>query len=224
MPPKGKQTKSTNKPTTKTKRKTAANTKATLKRSSSTSQGKASGARKPSTQIKAASTPKTKKPVQPGPRTVSTRELQVGDRAPAFSLPDDTGNIVNSSELRGKKVVLYFYPKDDTPGCTTEACSFRDGIQELRKSGAVVFGVSGDSVSSHRKFSEKFQLNFPLLSDESKAMIQAYGVWKEKSLYGRKYMGIERTTVVINEDGTIRKIFPKVKVNGHFGEVIQTLG
>ncbi|MDH4193394.1 MAG: thioredoxin-dependent thiol peroxidase [Nitrospirota bacterium] len=152
------------------------------------------------------------------------RDLQVGDYAPAFSLPDDTGKIVNSSELRGKKVVVYFYPKDDTPGCTKEACSFRDGIQELREKGAVVFGVSADSVSSHRKFSEKYQLNFPLLSDESKAMIQAYGVWKEKSLYGRKYMGIERTTVVINENGTIRKIFPKVKVNEHFTEVLQALG
>lgn len=225
MPPKGKQAKSTSKSTVKTKQKTVANKKATLKRSSSNRQIKASGSRKsPTKKNKAASTPNTKKPVPPTPRTISTRELQVGDRAPAFSLPDDTGNIVNSSELRGKKVIVYFYPKNDTPGCTTEACSFRDGIQELRKSGAVVFGVSADSVTSHRKFSEKFQLNFPLLSDESKAMIQAYGVWKEKSLYGRKYMGIERTTVVINEDGTIRKIFPKVKVNEHFTEVLQALG
>ncbi|MDH3504959.1 MAG: thioredoxin-dependent thiol peroxidase [Nitrospirota bacterium] len=207
----------------KSKPKAAAKKKATPKRSLSNSPGVALGSRKPSTKIKTASTPKTKKPAQLSPRTVSTRELQVGNPAPAFSLPDDTGNIVNSSELRGKKVVVYFYPKDDTPGCTTEACSFRDGIQELRKSGAVVFGVSADSVSSHRKFSDKFQLNFSLLSDESKAMIQAYGVWKEKSLYGRKYMGIERTTVVINEDGTIRKIFPKVKVNGHFTEVLQAL-
>lgn len=205
------------------KPKVAAKKKATPKRSSSKSQGVASGSRKPSTKIKTASTSKAKKPAQASPRKVATRELQVGDYAPAFSLPDDTGNIVNSSGLRGKKVVVYFYPKDDTPGCTTEACSFRDGIQELRKSGAVVFGVSGDSVSSHRKFSDKFQLNFPLLSDESKSMIQAFGVWKEKSMYGRKYMGIERTTVVINEDGTIRNIFPKVKVNGHFTEVLQAL-
>ncbi|GJL68471.1 MAG: hypothetical protein NPIRA06_11060 [Nitrospirales bacterium] len=205
------------------KPKVAAKKKATPKRASSTVQGVASGSRKPSTKIKTASTPKSKKPAQVSPRIVSSRELQVGDPAPAFSLPDDTGNIVNSSELRGKKVVVYFYPKDDTPGCTTEACSFRDGIQELRKSGAVVFGVSADSVSSHRKFSDKFQLNFPLLSDESKAMIQAYGVWKEKSMYGRKYMGIERTTVVIDEDGTIRNIFPKVKVNGHFSEVLEAL-
>ncbi|WP_342347847.1 thioredoxin-dependent thiol peroxidase [uncultured Nitrospira sp.] len=206
-----------------TKPKVAAKKKATPKRSSSTGQGVASGSRKTSTTVKRASPPKTKKPALLSPLIVSTSELQVGDPAPAFSLPDDTGNIVNSSELRGKKVVVYFYPKDDTPGCTTEACSFRDGIQELRKSGAVVFGVSGDSVSSHRKFSDKFQLNFPLLSDESKAMIQAFGVWKEKSMYGRKYMGIERTTVVINEDGTIRNIFPKVKVNGHFSEVLEAL-
>ena len=204
------------------KPKVAAKKKAAPKRSPSKSQG-LSGSRNPSTKIKTASTPKTKKPAQQSPRPAATSELQVGDPAPAFSLPDDTGRIVNSSELRGKKVVVYFYPKDDTPGCTTEACSFRDGIQELRKSGAIVFGVSADSVSSHRKFSDKFQLNFPLLSDESKAMIQAYGVWKEKSLYGRKYMGIERTTVVINEDGTIRNIFPKVKVNGHFTEVLQAL-
>lgn len=205
------------------KPKVVAKKKAAPKRSSSKSQGLASGSRNSSTKSKTASTPKTKKPAQQSPRTVATPELQVGDPAPAFSLPDDTGHIVHSSELRGKKVVVYFYPKDDTPGCTTEACSFRDGIQELRKSGAVVFGVSADSVSSHRKFSDKFQLNFPLLSDESKAMIQAYGVWKEKSMYGRKYMGIERTTVVINEDGTIRNVFPKVKVNGHFTEVLQAL-
>jgi len=215
--------------TSKPKPKAAEKKKATLKRSLAKSQGVASESRKPS-KTKPASSPKTvspqktKKPPQSSPRTVSIRELQVGDRAPAFSLPDDTGNIVNSSELRGKKVVVYFYPKDDTPGCTTEACSFRDGMQELKKKGVVVFGVSADSVSSHRKFSDKFQLNFSLLSDESKAMIQAYGVWKEKALYGRKYMGIERTTVVINEDGTIRKIFPKVKVNGHFTEVLQALG
>lgn len=212
-----------NKGPLQSKPKVAAKKKATPKRSSSTGQGVASGSRKPSPKIKTASTPKTNPPPQLNPRIVSTRELHVGDPAPAFSLPDDSGNIVNSSELRGKKVVVYFYPKDDTPGCTTEACSFRDGIQELKKSGAVVFGVSADSVSSHRKFSDKFQLNFSLLSDESKSMIQAFGVWKEKSMYGRKYMGIERTTMVINEDGTIGKIFPKVKVNGHFSEVLEAL-
>ena len=222
MPSKAKRAQPKNKVPLKSKLKAAAKMKATPKRSSSTRQEVGSGSR---AQGKTKSVPpkKKKKLSQPGTLTVSTRELQVGDFAPPFSLPDDTGKIVNSSELRGKKIVVYFYPKDDTPGCTTEACSFRDGIQELRKLGAMVFGVSADSVSSHRKFSEKFQLNFPLLSDESKAMIQAYGVWKEKSLYGRKYMGIERTTVVINEDGTIRKIFPKVKVNSHFSEVVQSL-
>lgn len=154
----------------------------------------------------------------------SILSLYAGDPAPDFSLPDETGKLVSLSAFRGKKVVLYFYPKDDTPGCTTEACSFRDTHQNLKKKGAVVFGVSADSVSSHRKFSEKFQLNFPLLSDESKTMIQAYGVWKEKTLYGRKFMGIERTTVVISEDGTIKRVFPKVKVNGHIAEVLQALG
>jgi len=153
-----------------------------------------------------------------------TGGLKVGSRAPAFSLPNEKGQVVKLSELRGKKVVLFFYPKDNTPGCTQEACSFRDGLQAIRKKGAVVLGVSADSVASHQKFSQKFDFNFPLLSDESKAMIQAYGVWKEKSMYGRKYMGIERTTVLIDKDGTIRQVFPKVKVNGHFEEVLEALG
>lgn len=229
MPSKAKRVQSSTKAPSQSKLKKASEKKATPKkkatpgRSLSKKQSVASKSRVKAT-TKSASPNIMKKPSQAGSQTSSTRELKVGDRAPAFSLPDHTGKIVNSSELRGKKVIVYFYPKDDTPGCTTEACSFRDGLQELRKNGAVVFGVSADSVSSHRKFSEKFQLNFPLLSDESKSMIQAYGVWKEKALYGRKYMGIERTTVVINEDGTIRTIFPKVKVNGHFDEVLQSLG
>ena len=150
--------------------------------------------------------------------------LKVGNRAPAFSLPNEKGRMVKLSELHGKKVVLFFYPKDDTPGCTKEACSFRDGLPDMRKKGAVVFGVSADSVESHQKFSKKFELNFPLLSDESRATIQAYGVWKEKSMYGRKYMGIERTTVLIAKDGTINHVFPKVKVDGHFAEVLEALG
>ncbi len=150
--------------------------------------------------------------------------LKVGDCAPAFSLPNEQGKAVTLSEFRGKKIVLFFYPKDNTPGCTQEACSFRDGLQAIRKKGAVVFGVSADSVASHHKFSKKFDLNFPLLSDESKAMIQAYGVWKEKSMYGRKYMGIERTTVLIAKDGIISHLFSKVKVNGHYEEVLEALG
>ena len=149
--------------------------------------------------------------------------LKIGSRAPAFSLPNEKGQLVKLSELKGKQVVLFFYPKDDTPGCTKEACSFRDGLQAIRKKGAVVFGVSADSVDSHQRFSKKFSLNFPLLSDESKATIQAYGVWKEKSMYGRKYMGIERTTVLIDKDGTIMRVFPKVKVDGHYAEVLDAL-
>ena len=156
--------------------------------------------------------------------TVVAGGLKVGNRAPAFSLPNEKGRMVKLSELQGKKVVLFFYPKDDTPGCTKEACSFRDGLPDMRKKGAVVFGVSADSVESHQKFSKKFELNFPLLSDESKTTIQAYGVWKEKSMYGRKYMGIERTTVLIAKDGTINHVFPKVKVDGHFAEVLEALG
>jgi thioredoxin-dependent peroxiredoxin len=222
MPPKSTRTQPA-KPNTVKSKKPSATPKATSGRSSSKNQELALNTRG-HRKTQSASPQKTKNPSQPGQPTISTRELQVGDPAPPFSLPDDTGHMVTLSELHGKKVVVYFYPKDDTPGCTTEACSFRDGMQELRKSGAVVVGVSADSVSSHRKFSEKFHLNFPLLSDESKAVIQAYGVWKEKSLYGRKFMGIERTTVLINEDGTIRRVFSKVKVNGHFSEVLQALG
>jgi len=150
--------------------------------------------------------------------------LKIGSRAPAFSLPNEKGQVVKLSELKGKKVVVFFYPKDDTPGCTKEACSFRDGLQAIRKKGAVVLGVSADSVASHQRFSQKFDFNFPLLSDESKAMIQAYGVWKEKSMYGRRYMGIERTTVLIAKDGTISHVFPKVKVEGHYEEVLEALG
>lgn len=150
--------------------------------------------------------------------------LKVGSRAPAFSLPNEKGQVVKLSELKGKKIVLFFYPKDDTSGCTKEACSFRDGLQAIRKKGAVVLGVSADSVASHHKFSQKYDFNFPLLSDESKAMIQAYRVWKEKSMYGRKYMGIERTTVLIAKDGTITHVFPKVKVDGHYEEVLEALG
>ncbi len=176
---------------------------------------------KGSTTVKAAKR-STSKPKEQGSNVTST-VLTVGKRAPSFSLPDDQGQIVKLSSLKGKKVVLFFYPKDNTPGCTQEACSFRDGLAQIRKQGAVVYGVSGDSVASHKKFSEKFQFNFPLLSDESKEMLQQYGVWKEKSLYGRKFMGIERTTVLLDEKGVITHIFPKVKVNGHYEEVLDAL-
>lgn len=149
--------------------------------------------------------------------------LNQGDKAPDFLLKNDDEEPVKLSDYKGKKVVLYFYPKDDTPGCTVEACSFRDGSSEIRKKGAAIFGVSTDSVESHKKFKEKFHLNFPLLSDADKKVVNAYGVWKEKNMYGRKYMGIERTTFIIDENGKIKKIFPKVKVEGHYDEVLAEL-
>ena len=145
------------------------------------------------------------------------------DTAPAFSLPSTTGKDISLKDLKGKKVVLYFYPKDDTPGCTTEACNFRDGIAELEKAGAVVLGVSPDTVASHEKFREKFSLPFALLADTDHAVAEAYGVWKEKSMYGRKYMGIERTTFIIDGQGKIANIFPKVKVQDHHAEVLAAL-
>ena len=146
--------------------------------------------------------------------------MKVGQKAPEFTVVDDSGKTVKLSDFKGKKVVLYFYPKDDTPGCTKEACSFRDGISEIRKQGAVVLGVSADSAESHQKFKKKYDLNFPLLADTEKKIIEDYEVWKEKSMYGRKYMGIERTTYVIGKDGKISHIFPKVKVGEHYDEVL----
>src|SRR5262245_47378647 len=148
-------------------------------------------------------------------------ELKVGQKAPEFTLLNDNGEKVKLSDFKGKKVVLYFYPKDDTPGCTKEACNFRDGLDEIADRGAVVLGVSADSVESHKKFKKKFDLNFQLLSDPDKKMIENYGVWKEKSMYGKKYMGIERTTFLIGKDGKISSIFPKVKVPDHYDEVLK---
>ncbi len=149
--------------------------------------------------------------------------LNVGDKAPDFSLPSMDGSLVSLKDLRGKKVVLYFYPKDDTPGCTKEACSFSENLARVKRKGAMVFGVSADKVKSHQKFADKYDLAFPLLSDENKEMIKAYRVWKEKSFMGRKYMGIERTTFIIDEQGKITHIFPKVKVDGHTDEVLNAL-
>ena len=143
----------------------------------------------------------------------------IGDKAPDFTLKDDQGKDVSLGDFKGKTVVLYFYPKDDTPGCTTEACGFRDDEKKFQKKNTVILGVSADEVASHGKFKTKYKLPFPLLSDPEKKTIQAYGVWKEKSMYGKKYMGIERTTFVIGPDAKINKIFPKVKVEGHAEEV-----
>ncbi len=148
---------------------------------------------------------------------------QVGERAPDFTLQTTGGSEVRLSDFRGKKVVLYFYPKDNTSGCTKEACSFQENLGAIRRKGAVLLGVSADSPESHEKFADKYELSFPLLSDQAKEVCKAYGVWKEKSLYGRKYMGIERTTFVIDEHGKIQRVFPKVKVEGHTNEVLSAL-
>lgn len=149
--------------------------------------------------------------------------LEVGKKAPAFSLLDGEGNKVKLSDFKGKKVVLYFYPKDMTSGCTLEACDFRDAFTKFKKIKAVVLGVSIDSVASHKKFAEKYDLPFTLLSDEKKEAVEKFGVWKKKSMYGKKYMCVERTTFIIDENGKIQNIFPKVKVAGHVEEVIEAL-
>jgi peroxiredoxin Q/BCP len=149
--------------------------------------------------------------------------IEVGKKAPAISLPDAEGTKRTLKEFLGKKVVLYFYPKDNTSGCTSEACDFRDAFPNFSKTNAVIIGLSPDSVQSHKRFAEKFELPFILLSDEDKKVLEKYGVWKEKSMYGRKYMGVERTTILVDEKGIIRKIYPKVKVNGHVDQVSNDL-
>ncbi|MDP2207506.1 MAG: thioredoxin-dependent thiol peroxidase [Bacteroidota bacterium] len=150
-------------------------------------------------------------------------ELKIGQKAPAFKLPSTDGRIISLNDFAGKKIDLYFYPKDMTPGCTTEACSFRDNYSELQKRGAVILGISADSIQSHQKFSDKYELPFLLLSDENKEVSKAYGVWKQKSFLGKKYLGIERSTFIINEEGKIKTIFRKVKVAGHTEEILQNI-
>jgi thioredoxin-dependent peroxiredoxin len=149
--------------------------------------------------------------------------VAVGERAPDFALKSDDGRRYALKDFRGKKVVLYFYPKDDTPGCTKEACSFRDNLARVTSKGAVVLGVSRDDTTSHAKFRDKYDLNFPLLSDDEGKVTDAYGVWKMKNLYGREFFGIVRTTFLIDEEGKISRIWPKVKVEGHTDEVLAAL-
>ena len=149
--------------------------------------------------------------------------LKVGDKAPAFKLINQDGETISLIDLKGKPVVLYFYPKDNTSGCTKEACNFRDEFPKFRKIKAEIIGVSADSVESHKKFADKYKLPFNLLSDEKEEVLEKYGVWQEKSMYGKKYMGIVRTTFVIGSDGKIKKIFPKVKVDNHNKEVMEAL-
>ena len=145
--------------------------------------------------------------------------LQEGQPAPDFSLRDAEGNTVRLADLRSKKVVLFFYPKDDTPGCTVEACSFRDALPRFEGIDAVVLGISPDSVKSHQKFKEKFKLPYTLVADAEHAIAEKYGVWAEKSMYGRKYWGVARTTFVVDKAGKIAKVFEKVKPEGHAPEV-----
>jgi thioredoxin-dependent peroxiredoxin len=149
----------------------------------------------------------------------------IGKTAPDFTLPSTTGESISLRQYKGKKtVVLYFYPKDDTPGCTREACDFRDHHEELEKHAVVILGVSTDSLDSHRAFQEKHRLPFPLLADEDAAVSKLYGVYKQKNLYGKKYLGIERTTFVIDRTGRIAQIWPRVKVDGHIQDVLEFVG
>ncbi len=149
-----------------------------------------------------------------------SKALEEGSKAPDFTAPTDGGGKLKLSSLKGQKVVLYFYPKDDTPGCTSEACGFRDNLKAFSKIDAAIVGVSKDSEKSHDKFKEKYELPFTLVSDADGRICEAYGTWVEKSMYGRKYMGIERATFLIDEKGVVRNIWRKVKVTGHVDEVL----
>ena len=148
---------------------------------------------------------------------------EVGEKAPAFTLEDQSGKTLKLSDFKGKKVVLYFYPKDDTPGCTREACAFRDEHSALLKAGAVVLGISPDSEVSHARFAGKYKLPFPLLADPDHAVSEKYGAWGEKSLYGRKFMGITRSTFLIDESGKLSRVWPRVKVDGHVDQVLEAV-
>ncbi len=149
--------------------------------------------------------------------------IEAGERAPAFTLTADDGTKVRLSDLKGQPVVLYFYPRDDTPGCTREACAFRDQQAQLKKLGARVLGISPDSSESHEKFRDKFQLNFPLLSDPDHAVAERYGAWREKNMYGKKSLGIQRSTYLVDADGKVAKLWKAVKVDGHDEQVVAAL-
>ncbi|HUF04613.1 MAG TPA: thioredoxin-dependent thiol peroxidase [Aridibacter sp.] len=150
--------------------------------------------------------------------------LNVGDKAPAFSANDQDGNAVKLSDFKGKKLALYFYPKDDTPGCTKQACSIRDGYKALKKAGINVIGVSTDDKQSHQDFIKKYKLPFILLADTNKKVVEKYGVYGERNLYGNKFMGVKRTTFLIDEEGKIVKIFKRVKVDEHADEILKAFG
>ena len=149
--------------------------------------------------------------------------LNEGDKAPSFNMPTNKGENISLSKLKGEKIVLYFYPRDDTPGCTKEACGFRDDLSKYKRAGAVVIGVSRDSVESHEKFVKKFDLNFMLASDKEGDVCEKYDAWRMKNMYGKEYMGIGRSTFLIDTKGKINKIWPKVKVDGHVDEVLKAV-
>jgi peroxiredoxin Q/BCP len=177
----------------------------------------------PKTAAKPSAKPASSALKKGGPKVTEEHPLE-GKAAPTFSLTAQNGAILSLKDLTAHgSLVLYFYPKDLTPGCTTEACSFRDNLAAVRKAGAEIVGISGDSSALHDRFIAKHELNFPLLSDTDNKVAKAYGVYKKKSLYGREFMGIERTTFIIDHKGVIRRVFPKVKVNGHTDEVLAAL-
>jgi peroxiredoxin Q/BCP len=196
--------------------------KATPKKSAPPPQAKAN-AKKTAPSPKASTKKSAPSPQAKASAAPPVSGLGEGDRAPEFSLPDQNGNVVSSASLAGQPYVLYFYPKDDTPGCTREACGFRDDHGKFTGAGARVIGVSPDSEKSHARFAEKYGLSFTLLSDAEKALANAYGVWVMKQNYGREYMGIERSTFVVGADGKIKKVFRRVKVDGHVPAVFAAL-
>jgi peroxiredoxin Q/BCP len=149
--------------------------------------------------------------------------IEAGQTAPPFTLQDDSGNQVKLADLQGSPVVLYFYPRDDTPGCTKEACAFRDRSDEIKQLGAHVLGVSPDTVESHQKFRDKYTLNFPLLADPQHTVAEKYGAWREKNMYGKKSMGIQRSTFLIDASGNVAKIWKRVRVDGHDQAVIEAI-
>ena len=154
---------------------------------------------------------------------MASKELAVGDKAPAFSLKNSEGKTVKLADFKGKKVVVYFYPKDNTPGCTKEACGFRDDFAQFKKKGIEVIGISPDDEKSHQKFATKFELPFTLLADPDHEVADKYGVWAEKNMYGRKYWGIKRTTFIIDEEGKIQEIYEKVNTNTHSQDILKAI-
>ena len=155
--------------------------------------------------------------------TTKIAKIKIGSKAPDFELNDQDGKLHKLSDYKGNKIILYFYPKDDTPGCTKEACSFRDDIAKIKKKGAIILGVSVDDVASHKRFEKKYSLPFILLADPEKKVVNLYGVWGKKSFMGKEYMGTIRTTIIIDESQKIKKIFENVKVDGHNEEVLREL-